>query len=169
MKQYHAHDDACRGLFERAPTDSWIVAKDRSQHYANWGPVCHTLKMKVQGHNVWKHKETSYRRQDPWRNEKFSGSYWLHIYGMVIPPIFPLATMTKQSKPWEARSFPSVPRLMSSQVSYAWLVCSLDHKGKEMWFDSQQLFEARNVAWWQKTACGRLYKKYYSVTVKYRK
>ena len=65
----------------------------------NWEPVCHTLKMKVQGHNVWKHKETSYRRQDPSRNEKFSGSYWLHIYGMVIPPIFPLATMTKQSKP----------------------------------------------------------------------
>ena len=65
----------------------------------NWGPVCHTLKMKVQGHNVWKHKATSYRRQDPSRNEKFSGSYWLHIYGMVIPPIFPLATMTQQSKP----------------------------------------------------------------------
>ena len=60
----------------------------------NWGPVCHTLKTKVQGHNVWKHKETSYRSQDPSRNEKFSGSYWLHIYGMVIPPIFPLATMT---------------------------------------------------------------------------
>ena len=129
----------------------------------NWGPVCHTIKMKVQGHNVRKHKETSYRRQDPSRDEKFSGSYSLHIYGMVTPPFFPLATVTKQSKPWEACSFPSVPRLMSSQVSYAWLVCTLDHKGKEMWLDSQQLFEARNVAWWQKTACGRLYKKYYSV------
>ena len=129
----------------------------------NWGPVSHTLKMKIQGHNVWKRKETSYRRQDPSRDEKFSGSYSLHIYSMVTPPIFPLVTMTKQSKLWEACSFPSAPRLMSSQVSYAWLVCSLDHKGKEMWFDSQQLFEARNVAWWRKTACGRLYKKYYSV------
>ena len=69
------------------------------------------------------------------------------------------ATIDSFVENWEACPLPSALWLTYRQVPYTWLVCSLDHKhkGKGMWFESQQPFVGRSVAWrhW-KRLCSRL-------------
>ena len=60
---------------------------------------------------------------------------------------------------WEACLPPSALQLTCCQVSCSWLVCLLDHKhkGKGMWFNSQQPFVGRSIAWQRKKwLCSRL-------------
>ena len=56
---------------------------------------------------------------------------------------------TEKKGYWEACFALSALWLSYCQVSYTWLVCSLDnkHKGKGLWFDFQHLLVGRSVAW----------------------